>query len=246
MRNRVARAPWSFTEYVFLGAFLFWSVAGLAFTLGRVTPAMVGTWSLPAQLRDFVDLCIYAGDPVLILLAFVNSHLHAARQWSGGVARGWAVKVVLSAYVIEYIGTTTSIPFGDYHYTERFGPMLGPVPLVIPLAWHVIVTNAMFIVRATSPSASGWMEAFAAGLICTVYDIALEPFATTVKGYWVWGGPTVPLLNYISWFFLSALLIRIFVPRLMTRFRTDPRPWLIVGLTVLIFLAGEDASLLYR
>jgi len=249
---RKSREPWTFTEYFFFGAFLFWSVAGLIFTFGRLTPASVGEWPLPDDLRNFIDLCIYCGDPILIVLAFANTHLHASRQWTGGVARRWAVTIVLCAFVIETAGTLTGIPFGDYHYTDKFGPTIWPgstlftVPLTIPLAWHVIITNALFIVRAVAPNISGLVEALAAGLICMIYDVILEPFATTVKGYWLWANGTVPLINYVAWFVLSALLMRVFAPTLSTRFRYDIRPLSILALTVLIFLAGELASWWYR
>jgi putative membrane protein len=248
--------PWTASEYFMFGVFVFWSIAGLVFTFARITPASVGAWRLPLNLQNFVDLCIYCGDPILIILAFANTHLHASRQWTGGVARRWAFTIVLCAFVIETVGTITSLPFGDYHYTDRFGPSLswlpivgptfGTVPLTIPLAWHVILTNALFLVRAVQPHASAIFEALAAAFLCMVYDFVLEPFATTVKGYWVWAEGSVPLLNYIAWFILSALLIRRFAPTIASRFRFDPRPISILVFTILIFLAGEFATRFYR
>ena len=240
------REPWTITEFFFFAAFLFWSIAGLVFTFGKVTPASVGEWRLPVDLQNFVDMCIYCGDPVLIILAFANTHLHACRQWSSGVARRWAFTIVLCAFVIETVGTLTSLPFGDYHYTDKFGPTLWLVPMTIPLAWHVIITNALFLVRAIAPHASATFEALAAGFICMVYDFILEPFATTVKGYWIWNGGSVPLLNYFSWFVLSTLLVWFFAPTLSSRFRYDIRPWVVLACTVLIFLAGEFALRFYR
>ena len=103
-----------------------------------------------------------------------------------------------------------------------------------------MVTNALFLVRAAAPYLSRIIEALLAGLICTAYDFILEPFATTTKHYWVWTEGTVPVLNYVAWFVLSALLIRLFAPTLSNRFRFDPRPILILGLTVAIFIAGKS------
>jgi hypothetical protein len=84
------------------------------------------------------------------------------------------------------------------------------------------------------------------GVICVIYDFILEPFATTVKGYWQWSEGSIPLLNYIAWFVLSALLVRLFAPTLSSRVRWDPRPALVLACTLLIFLAGELASWRYR
>ena len=238
-RAQARKDPWNFLEKISFAAFLLWTAAGLIFTIEHISPEMISHWPVPAWLGQFVDLCLQTGDPILILLAFINSHLHAVRQWSAGIARRWAMTVLLWAFGIETIGTITSLPFGDYHYTDNFGPMLGVVPLTIPLAWHVVVTNALFVVRAVAPYLSRLAEAVLVGLLCTLYDSILEPFATTVKHYWIWQEGSIPPLNYIAWFVLSALLVRLFAPTLSSRFRLDPRPVLILGLTILIFLAGE-------
>lgn len=232
-------ASWNLLEKIALVAFLIWSAAGLIFSIGHISPDTIAHWSVPGWLVHFVDLCLQTGDPILILLAFTNTHLHAARQWSGGVARRWALIILVCSFGIETIGAITGIPFGDYHYTDRFGPVLGVVPLTIPLAWHVVVTNALFVVRAILPHASRLAEAALTGLLCMLYDCILEPFATTVKHYWIWSEGTIPPLNYVAWFVLSALLARLFAPTYSSLYRFDPRPALILCVTILIFVAGD-------
>lgn len=230
---------WNFNEKIALAAFLVWSAAGLIFTLGRISPDMIAHWPIPGRLVRFVDLCLQNGDTILILLAFINTHLHAARQWTPAIARRWGLIVLVCAFGIETFGAMTGFPFGAYRYTDGFGPMLGVVPLTIPLAWHVVVTNALFVVRAVAPHASLLTEAALAGVLCTIYDFVLEPFATTVKHYWIWTGGTIPPLNYVAWFVLSGMLVRLFAPTLSSRFHLDLRPALILCVTILIFLAGE-------
>jgi putative membrane protein len=232
-------AGWNLVEKISFAAFLIWTAAGLIFTIGRISPDTVAHWPIPNWLGQFVDLCLQTGDPILILLAFANTHLHAARQWSAGIARRWGLTVLVCAFGIETFGAITSFPFGDYHYTDRFGPMLGVVPLTIPLAWHVVVTNALFVVRAVAPHVSRLAEAALAGLLCMLYDFILEPFATTVKHYWIWTDGTIPPINYVAWFVLSGLLVRLFAPTLSSRQRLDPRPALILCLTIAIFIAAE-------
>ena len=230
---------WSAWEKAVFTAFLFWSAAGLIFTLGQITPDSVATWPLPGMLRSFISGCLWVGDPVLILLAFANTHLHAARQWSPPAARRWALIVLACALAVETVGVRTGFPFGAYHYTGRFGPMLGVVPFIIPLAWHVVVTNALFLARAFAPRAPRFIPAALTGLICAVYDFVLEPFATGAKHYWSWEGGTVPLQNYIAWFVLSTLLAGFCAPRAAAgRNPRDLRPAVLLGVTLLIFLAG--------
>jgi putative membrane protein len=235
---RRTMAHWNVLEKTAMAAFVFWALAGLIFTLYHVTPGTVARWPITGGLRAFIESCLRNGDPILILLAVINTHLHAVRQWSEGVARRWGLIILVCSYGFEYCGATTGFPFGAYHYTDNFGPMLGAVPLTIPLAWHVVVTNALFVVRVVLPHASQLIEAMLAGALCTLYDFILEPFATTLKHYWVWHEATVPPLNYVAWFVLSILLIRFFAPTVSTRYRLDPRPWLILGFTVAIFIAG--------
>jgi uncharacterized membrane protein len=229
---------WNRLEKGFLAAFLFWSTAGLIFTVGHITPDTIARWSIPAWLAQFVRGCLQYGDPILILLAFANTHLHAARQWTPAVARRWGLIVLVISFGVETLGVCTGFPFGAYHYTDKFGPLLGAVPMTIPLAWQVVVTNALFIVRKVAPYLPRPGEAALAAAVCTLYDFILEPFATTVKGYWIWSGG-IPLSNFVSWFVISGLLVWLFAPTASSRYSRDPRPWLILGITVLIFLAGR-------
>lgn len=230
---------WNLLDTVFFAAFLIWSAAGLAFTLQHVTPNVIAHWNLPAGLARFITGCLQNGDPILILLACANTHFYAALQWTPATARRWAAIILVCSYGVETLGAWTGFPFGEYHYTDKFGPILGVVPLAIPLAWYVVVSNTLFIVRIVAPYLSQVVEAVLAALLCTLYDFVLEPFATTVKHYWNWAGETVPPLNYVAWFVVSGLLIWLFSPTLTTRFRLDLRPWIILGATLLIFVAGQ-------
>jgi len=233
---------WSRWEKVVLGAFLFWSAAGLIFTFGHITALTVMRWPIPVWLIQFVQFCLRTGDPILILLAFANTHLHAARQWTPSVARRWGLIVIGASFAVETLGACTGFPFGAYHYTDRFGPLLGVVPMTIPLAWHVVVTNALLLVRRAAPHLPRMGEVALTALLCTIYDFILEPFATTVKGYWIWSGGIIPVQNFAAWFVISGLLVWFFAPTSATRFRNDPRPWLVLGITVLIFVAGRWAG----
>lgn len=229
---------WSLLEKILLGAFLFWFACGLIFTLGRIGSATIAAWPLPGWLHAFVALCVRTGDPLLILLAFANTHLLAARQWGAGAARRWAGVVIVLSLAVETLGALTGFPFGSYTYTDRFGPVLGVVPLAIPLAWQVVLTNALFLVRGVARHLPRWGEAVAAGFVATVYDAVLEPFATSVKGYWHWRDHAVPLQNYIAWLVVSTVLVRLFAPTNAGRADRDPRSAIILGTTSLLFLAG--------
>jgi putative membrane protein len=47
-------------------------------------------------------------------------------------------------------------------------------------------------------------------LLATFFDWVMEPIAVKL-GYWQWlGDGSIPLLNYLSWFGISALLMLLF------------------------------------
>jgi uncharacterized membrane protein len=229
---------WNLLEKIVFGAFFFWFACGLVFIVGRIDSATIATWPLPGWLHAFVALCLRTGDPILILLAFANTHLTAARQWGATAARRWALLIIVSSLAVETLGATTGFPFGPYAYTDRFGPVVGVVPLAIPLAWQVVLTNALFLVRALAPHLPRWGEAAAVGVIATLYDAVLEPFATRVKDYWHWRDGGVPAQNYVAWLVVGTLLVRAFAPTIADRAGRDARPALILGATVLLFVAG--------
>ncbi len=239
--NQIYSRTWNRLEKGLFVAFLVWSAAGLIFTLLRISPDSIAHWPMPGWLGHFVDLCLSTGDPILIILAFANTHLHAARQWPARVARRWGLIVLVCSFAVETLGACTGFPFGSYQYTSRFGPLLGVVPATIPLAWYVVVTNSLFIIRAIAPHSSRLAEAAWTGLLCTIYDFILEPFATTVKHYWIWNNNLIPLQNYVAWFVLSGLLAWFFAPTASLRFPIDSRPRLILCITLLIFAAGRWA-----
>jgi uncharacterized membrane protein len=231
---------WTRLEKIVLGTFLFWFGCGLVFTLGRIGPDTVEAWTIPGWLQAFIEYCLDIGDPVLILLAFANTHLLAARHWGPAAARRWAFLVIVLSLAVETCGALTGFPFGGYSYTDKFGPALGVVPLTIPLAWQVVLTNALFLVRDVAPHLPRWGEAAGVGLIATLYDAVLEPFAVRVKGYWFWHGPTgaVPWQNYAAWFVVSGALVLALAPATTRRASRELRPAIILGATVVLFLAG--------
>ena len=46
-------------------------------------------------------------------------------------------------WTAEAIGSKTGFPFGAYHYTDRLQPQLLGVPLLIPLAWLMMLPARM-------------------------------------------------------------------------------------------------------
>ncbi|MEO7909850.1 MAG: carotenoid biosynthesis protein [Roseiflexaceae bacterium] len=133
----------------------------------------------------------------------------------GGLA---AVLVFLLAWAVEYVGVTSGLPFGRYHYTGALQPQLfGIVPLAIPCAWLMVAAGAWqlsydlgrmkderrrtkasvaslrpssFVLRLIVLNRFDGRLALAATLVLLL-DLQIETVATKINQYWIWqdGGP---------------------------------------------------------
>ena len=72
--------------------------------------------------------------------------LSAAWGWARTILTAFAI--LLLGWAVEYLGSHTGFPFGRYHYTNRLWPQLGHVPLLIPVAWLMMLPPAWAIGRA--------------------------------------------------------------------------------------------------
>ncbi|MDT8400533.1 MAG: carotenoid biosynthesis protein [Bacteroidales bacterium] len=154
--------------------------------------------------------------------------------------RNWSIKFLISAFtvmaggwLIELIGTGTGFPFGHYRYTDLLIPLVAGVPLILGLNWLLLV-YCTFIISSYIPAPRS-LQALAGALMMTGYDLLLEPFAIHT-GMWIWEGDKVPLSNYISWFVLSFVFIRIM-------FINPPEKKNRLGIHLFVYQAGFFAAL---
>ncbi|HEU4326204.1 MAG TPA: carotenoid biosynthesis protein [Roseiflexaceae bacterium] len=158
----------------------------------------------------------------------------------GWYALGWrhtliffAISAVVS-WIYEQIGVETGLIYGPYHYNDLLGAKLGHVPIIIPVAWFMMIypsyTLANLIADGTPTGTRGgvgrvlWLATLSA-MIMTAWDVVVDPTFSSVMQAWTWeqGGEYfgVPLQNYSGW------LLTTFTVYLIYRFyerRTPPRP----------------------
>ncbi len=125
--------------------------------------------------------------------------------------------VALLSYLAELLGSTTGFPFGKYHYTDLLQPQISGVPLLIPLAWLMMLPPAWAVARiilgkSTRPVAFIALSALA----FTAWDLFLDP-QMVGWGFWVWEIPGqyfgIPLVNYLGWILVSALITLVANPK---------------------------------
>jgi lycopene beta-cyclase len=148
-----------------------------------------------------------------------------------------AVGIVFLTWLIEAVGIATGFPFGRYYYTERLQPQLLNVPILIPLAWLMMLPPSWAVAQRITRQKKGIRFAILSGLAFTVWDLFLDP--QMVKWFlWVWDKPNgyfgIPFTNFLGWFFSSALITIIIRPASLPE-----RPLLLIyGLTWIMETIG--------
>jgi putative membrane protein len=190
----------------------------LPWVLALLTIGAQIAWPLTSgQTRDVLT----AATVVLFFLASA-SHAVIVRGWLW--ALGWFIASAGVGYGAELLGTRTGLPFGEYVYDDRLGPMVLGVPAVIPLAWAMMSYPALLAARrlVNGPLLTPVVGALA----LASWDLFLDP-QMVGEGHWIWqdGGPElpgiagIPAQNFVGWILVSLVLM-LLIDRLPRR-RTD-------------------------
>ncbi len=155
-----------------------------------------------------------------VCVFFLASVLHAGihRGVGGLLLVGLVVPVI--GWAAESIGTRTGWPFGDYDYHDVLGPMLGDVPVAVPLAWAMMAYPTY--VAAYRLADRRWLIAVIGGWSLMAWDLFLDPMMVELHA-WSWQ-PTettvtkfagVPLQNFVGWFGVGVVVVAVlsFMPR---------------------------------
>ena len=124
--------------------------------------------------------------------------------------------IAVTSFFIEAAGTETGKIFGVYIYGRTLGPKLLNTPLIIGLNWFLLIYCTNVISRllwerlshGNARRRGGVMKSlfviFTGSLLMVAYDLFLEPAAMRLD-MWSWECRVIPLKNYLSWFFFSAV-----------------------------------------
>ncbi|MFB6104284.1 MAG: bisanhydrobacterioruberin hydratase [Halobacteriaceae archaeon] len=206
-------------------------VTGNRTTIAVVVPA-VGAVILAASAAGLLPEWL-AYNPVAILFGVAVMRLPLVGTLAPLLTRrGVAALVALTAYayVVEYVGLTTGVPYGDFTYGLALGPTVAGVPVALPLLFIPLVLNAVFLAALIAPEARRSHRVGLAAAIVVAVDLVLDPAAVAV-GFWTYAAPGpyygVPLSNYGGWVIaavVGVVLVEAGFPRdaLRSRVRTTP------------------------
>jgi uncharacterized membrane protein len=148
---------------------------------------------------------------VFVLFALVHC---VAVEGLPRTAAFFAVSAVVS-YAMEETGVRTGFIYGAYHYSDLLGTKLGHVPIIIPLAWFMMIYPSWMVARAIvrgidTHSLPGITAlAAVAAWVMTGWDMVMDP-GMAAAGNWVWehGGGYfgVPRRNYLGWLLTTFLV----------------------------------------
>lgn len=177
----------AFRKYRFPGSLI------LLFMCYSVAVIMLKTSEKPEQIIVFVPFMLLF--TTILLLA---NHSH----WNRRVA---FILILITAlgFLVELTGVRTGVPFGFYSYSDVLGVKFLGTPLVMGIHWGMLVyAGTMVLYPLRIP---GWLKPILTGLLLTVLDVFIEPFAGRWN-LWKWQ-ETVPLAqNYLSWAIVTMLL----------------------------------------
>ena len=176
-------------------------------------------WLIGAWLLVMISIPILRwvyGDSVLHWATSLSVLMQAAASlavlWVGWGARTTlrvAALVLPLAWAVEFVGSTTGLPFGEYDYTTLLRPQVGGVPLLIPLAWLMMLPPAWAVGALLARTWRPLPVAIVAAFAFAAWDLFLDP-QMVAWGYWVWARPGayfgIPVINYFGWI-LSAFLL---------------------------------------
>ena len=189
--------------------------AGLAAVGSQIAWVLV-----PDSVRDALTIA-----SVLLFATASLSHAAAARgvRW----AARYAVLALTMGWTTEAVGVGTGLLFGEYSYAATLGPMLGPVPVIVPLAWAMMAYPVLLAARRVA--AGRLAQTLYAAALLAAWDLFLDP-QMVQQGHWTWseqkpalpGIPGIPVHNYAGWFAVGLVLFGL-AARLLPRQEADDR-----------------------
>ncbi len=186
----------------------------------RVEGLLLAAWVLAMVALPIVkavggDGPLRAGVALTVLLQAALVLVILVRAWGARRALATAAVVVALGWLVEMVGSHTGVPFGVYQYTDRLGPRLLGVPLVIPLAWLMMLPCAWAVADWLTGGRRDLAFVATSAVAFTAWDLFLDPQMVLWR-FWEWGAPGgyfgIPWVNFAGWLLASAVITAVARP----------------------------------
>jgi putative membrane protein len=195
----------------------------------------VSTPKAPNYWRSWLILALYVivlflsnyGFSALWILSFplalIFAIMHGSRKYGWKGACLFILISVIVSLGYENLSIATGFPFGWYHWSHEKnpGPFIGNVPLLTAVAYcgtgYISWTLAQILVAkpgGDSGKSLMFITPALAAFIMVMWDMSMDPMASTVAGVWVWhhggGFYGVPLSNFLGWWLVVYTIYQLF------------------------------------
>ncbi|MEQ8674356.1 MAG: carotenoid biosynthesis protein [Aggregatilineales bacterium] len=192
-------------------------------TIERRQYALIAAWvlamiALPILKWTFGTDIIPTAVTFALMIQFSAVLYISINAWGLKSALFTFLLVAIITWSIEGLGSSTGFPFGGYDYTPVLQPKVAGVPLLIPLAWFMMLPSSWAVAhvllgkhrnRVYSPA----LYALVSALAITAWDLFLDP-QMVAWGFWIWDEPGayfgIPLANYAGWL-LTGIIVTVLV-----------------------------------
>jgi putative membrane protein len=183
---------------------------------------------------------------ILVLFSLFHSIYYLG--WRHSIA--FFILSAIVSWLCEEIGVITGCIYGSYHYTDMLGMKLGHVPVLIPLAWFMMIYPSYIIANLIAGDESikkkssffriVWLSLLSA-VVMTAFGLVIDPALSNPKvAAWVWEQDGIyfgiPLQNYAGWL-LTTFTIYFFFRLLVYKSPLKPMGKITKGITVMPLVA---------
>lgn len=181
---------------------------------------LFGVWlitmiGLPIILWVSGDATLVFGIIAAVFVQVILVITLLTKAWGLPKTIGVTFIVTLFAWTAEAFGSATGFPFGSYTYTQTLQPQLLDVPLLIPLAWMMMLPAAWAVASLVTTVNRIWLFSTISALAMTAWDLFLDP-QMVAWGFWVWKAQGayfgIPVINFMGWFIVSFIITLIIRP----------------------------------
>ncbi len=149
---------------------------------------------------DYQDLFLRL-TPLNLLLS-LGLFIWANNDFSVQFYKVVAILFVLG-FLVEVIGVSTGVLFGEYTYGATLGFKLFETPLMIGVNW-ILLSLASFGISSFFLKKQ-LLIILLSSLLMVLMDVLIEPIAISLD-FWTWALGDIPLQNYVMWFFVSLIM----------------------------------------
>jgi putative membrane protein len=178
---------------------------------------------------------------------------------------------VVASWSYEHVGVETGLIYGAYHYTDALGLKLGHVPIIIPIAWFMMIYPSYIIANLIAGGRQKIIMirgdkgnnnysnnrvtllrilglSFLSAVIMTAWDLVVDPYLSgPTERAWIWedGGQYfgVPLHNFGGWLLTTFTIYFLFQLLSERKFQVSPSRPLSIPI-ILLPLIGYGAMMI--